>query len=330
MHDGRLQRFVGFRLTFVHETQVCSAQRKQLLQPTGGKENDAESVNLEFFDSFLHERYGHRFTASTAGSHTARAPATEASCFPATARAHLLRRVNVMTHHGVLLRDSHILFHSNLEQLKKELEPLQSHDSSGSRSGLGAWCSSQRPSRDRRHCEHLFRSQKYRFGRHRRNIWHHEFGESRSHPMDKTEHSLPRGIKGVAQPILLPSEFGAVIEVKHIDIYDARELFLPRKLRCFLKEQQQLQTQFFSSATTAVGCHPCRRCDTAEKKQTEIQGMIPQSSLQEQKHHRQEEYGIRASDGQAQLRCEVQVDVNGDFGEVEISLSHYGCTTLLR
>lgn len=148
--------------------------------------------------------------------------------------------------------------------------------------------------------------------------------------MDKTEHSLPRGIKGVAQPILLPSEFRAVVEVKHIDVYDARELFLPRKLSRFLKEQQQLQTQFFSSSTTAVGCHPYRGCDTAEKKQTETQGMMPQNSLQEQKHHRPEQYGIRASDRQTQLRCEVQVDINGNFSEVEISLSHYGCATLLR
>lgn len=234
----------------------------------------------------------------------------------------LLRHVSLRTHHGLLLKDFHLLIHNSMEQLKRELTLQQCVGCGGSLRSSG-FQSTHRPTHweDTSHVRPLIQQQ----------------GQTRSANSCGVEkevegsaggglgYSATWGVCGSMQTVLFPSEFVAAVEVEQVGIL-SREVAL-KPFRLAVHPEKWRRGRHSESRESPVELLPSRTCAGKEDPGKQE---IPQSVRQPKQRQHQEQQRSKACDPWEQRLCGVKVHVSGKCSEVSASLSRHSCAVMLR
>ncbi|CDI87542.1 hypothetical protein, conserved [Eimeria praecox] len=355
-------------LCHLGELRVCSGHLEQTrLFCTQEAEANA-SPGFIFADTIFQQKYSHILKAQHSPEPSPEvAGVVCAGAHGAAARTRPLRHVSLRTHHGLLLRDSGVLLHSDLEQLKRELTLPHS---SGCREPMGSSGSCYRGGNaaDRRRMRRVPQQKEritlphssgcpepmgssgscYRGGngadrrRMRRVPQQKEgacnassggvgtLGEGNKIHSALGTARLPTSwdIGDAAKPIIFPSEVVAVVEVAHVDMLPLEVVMMPLKVPSCLEKTQPTRPAHREFRATAVDLHPCRTSGGEGAQQTSGQQEVG-SIPQQQQRQPQEQQQQNAHGVQDQRLCEVQISVNGKCNEVRASLSRHSCAAML-
>lgn len=249
----------------------------------------------------------------------------------AAVHTHLLRHLSLRSHHALLLRDSHMLLHNDLDKLKRELtlpqgacrEYMSSNEFSQCTYQSGHW-------RDRRQLKPILQPQEQM-----RDAESCSMGKEDGENSTGNQRSTGRipttwGTWGSVQPVVFPSELVAAFEVEHVDILDPRLVFLPSKLPLYVGKRRKARASLRECQTACVEFPPCQPSAGEKAKQGAGQQEIPQAFLQKEQPKRQEHQKLVTRGALEQPICEVQICVNGKCNEVRACLSRHRCAAILR
>ncbi|KAL8428229.1 hypothetical protein Efla_005331 [Eimeria flavescens] len=285
-------------LCHLGELRVCSAQTAKIPPAFASRIASGRAVhNLEFADSVLQDRYVKLFQMPGEEKYSIAPP--ESSDAASLTGGERVRHVSLRVNHGVLLRDSHVLIHPSLDQLKLA---MQSDETSSRRS----------PSTYNQEAGH-------RRWRERKEDPSQSHQQSQQSSSDDSELTRPLGEAcegggpsapfsawdgcAAAHPVLFPSEFVAAIELQHVDAFNPGELLLPLDLQLHQKiRRPQAAT---TPSATAIGKSHDEMADGGDAAKPEAALLDDREQLHQQRHHSvQEEHS-----------SEVHVRIDGNCSE---------------
>ncbi|KAL8453097.1 hypothetical protein Emed_000967 [Eimeria media] len=283
---------VGGQAVICHlgELRVCSARLAKSPSFPCKTASARGAGKLAFADNLLAAKYEHFF--SSRGKEVFTTLDSPEACDAGGAGR--VRHVSLRTHHGLLLRDSHVLIHSSIDQLMSEMqsEPSEDRDSSScKRQEVGYWRWSSKDS-------HRLRQ--------------------RADPGAAATCAAPfTGWGGCTStsPVLFPSELVAGVHVEHVDLFDPGELLLPFDLR------RHGATRSEGADASASAAAPFESSDAKEEVSGAEQQVAPTDLAQQRPQQ-------RLASLQGQQASEIHIRVDGRCSEVSLSLSHSECAAL--
>ncbi|CDJ47237.1 AGAP005082-PA, related [Eimeria brunetti] len=312
------------------ELRVCSAHLEQA-QLLGAREPEVkEPLGFRFADASFQDRYTHILKACPSSA----AAAEVAGAVRPTARTRLWRHSCRRTHHGLLLRDSHILLHNNLKRLEEQLmlqqfpgfrEPMNSYDFQKVTCRSGRW-------KDRRHVEPVPQPQEDTSARNSCDGGKHEGWNLSGSAREVEQIFSSWGTCDFVQPLLFSSELVATVEVERVSTFAPGVVSLPLNMPLYQERTlRRLQKRPLGRdfRTTAFELRSCQRSASKGTQQGSAQQDALRSLPQRKQCWHQEQQQVNAHDEQDQRLCEIQIYVNGKCNEVRASLSRHSCAAIL-
>ncbi|KAL8456046.1 hypothetical protein Emag_000121 [Eimeria magna] len=289
----------------VSAAQVCSARLAKASSFQCKTASARRAGKLEFADNLLAEKYEQLFSSRDKEVFTTLDSASpEASGERGAGR---VRHVSLRTHHGVLLRDSHMLIHSSIDQLMSEMHSEPSEDRGSSpckRQEVGYWRWSSKDSHRLRGHGHPEEGRLDAF-------------RQRADPTAAAScAALFAGWSGCTgtSPVFFPSELVAGVHVEHADVFDPGELLLPFDLR----GQGATRSKGADAPASAASFESC---DAKEEVAGAEQHVAPTGLTQQLPQQ-------RSASLQGQHASEIHVRIDGQCSEVSLCLSRRECAAL--